>query len=107
MNGSLISSWTDLASIMVLNESQYAINPNTNLLMHNFISKYKQLAVTIPSQDISYLFSSAGQIKVSKVPGQQIYIFESQGATSITLKEMASFDKPFTMIVDGMHLIVE
>jgi len=107
MNGSPISSLTDLSSIMVLNESQYTINPNTNLLMHNFVSKYKQLAVVVNDPAINALFSNAGQIKVSKVPGQQIYIFESQGATRITLKEMAAFTKPFTMIVDGMDLVVE
>jgi len=92
---------------MVLNESQYTINPNTNVLMHNFVSKYKQLAVVVNEPSINALFSNAGQIKVSKVPGKQIYIFESQGATRITLKEMTSFTKPFTMIVDGMDLVVE
>lgn len=107
MNWSPISSLTDLASIMVLNESQYTINPNTNVLMHNFVSKYKQLAVVVNEPSINALFSNAGQIKVSKVPGKQIYIFESQGATRITLKEMTSFTKPFTMIVDGMDLVVE
>jgi len=107
MNGSQISSLTDLASIMVLNESNYTINPNTNLLMHDFVSKYKQLAVTVNPSTISNLLSNANNIKVSKVPGQQIYIFESQGATQITLKQMTSFTTPFTMIVDGMDLIVE
>jgi hypothetical protein len=111
MNGSSMKDMTDLSQIMVLNASTYAINPNTNLLLHDFVSKYKQLAVTISSSEISNLFSSAGQVKVSKVPGQQIYIFEkqsaNQGATRITLRQMQNLTTPFTMIVDGMDLVIQ
>jgi hypothetical protein len=63
--------------------------------------------VTINDPAINTLFSNAWQIKVSKVPWQQIYIFESQWASRITLKEMTWFTKPFTMIIDGMDLVVQ
>ncbi len=107
MRGTPLSELTDLSEIMVLNPSAYSIAPNTNLLMHDFISKYKQLAVNINDPDINALFANANQISVSKVPGQQIYIFESQWADRITLREMQWFTAPFTMIVDGMDLVVQ
>jgi hypothetical protein len=59
MNGSTMKDMTDLSEIMVLNASTYAINPNTNLLLHDFVSKYKQLAVTINDPAINTLFSNA------------------------------------------------
>lgn len=74
-----LSQSTDLANIMVLNASQYNVpSADTSMVTNNFVNKYKQLAVTITDPSINNLFSNAGQIKVSKVPGKQIYIFESQ-----------------------------
>jgi len=107
MNGTSIKDMTDLSEIMVLDASTYAINPNTNLLLHDFVSQYKQLAVTVNEPAINALFANASQIQVSKVPGKQIYIFESLGADRITLREMQWFSAPFTMIVDGMDLVVQ
>ena len=107
MNGVSVMDATDIPDIMVLNASSYATHPNTTTMLHDFVSKYKQLAVTVNDPSINALFANASQISVSKVPGQQIYIFSSQGADRITLRELQWFNRPFTMIIDGMDLVVQ
>jgi len=90
---------TDLASIMVLDESDYNGWTKIKSLMTTFISKYEKLAIkysTLPDWTI-----------VSKVPWQQIFVFKGNWQT-VTRDESANwYSKPFTAIFDNVNLIVK
>lgn len=106
MFGKPIMDSTDIRDIMVVDESKYDGGVDVNNLMRDFIEKQKKLALTIDRSQIQSYLSNNPTITVSKVPNQQIYIFEGNGG-SLKLKELSAFTKPFTMIVRNMDLVVE
>lgn len=106
MFGKPIMDSTDIRDIMVVDESKYDGGTDVNNLMRDFIEKQKKLALTIDRSQIQSYLSNNPTITVSKVPNQQIYIFEGNGG-SLKLKELGTFTKPFTMIVRNMDLVIE
>lgn len=96
---------TDLKDIMILDEWKYNASNNIYTSMTNFTKKYEKLAIKVNESAASHLIESNPWVKVSKVPNQQIYIFEWNG--TIKLKEQWSTTKPFTMIVKWLNLIVK
>jgi uncharacterized repeat protein (TIGR01451 family) len=98
---------TDLQNVTVQSTASYNGGTQLNSTINNTVSKYSKLAAKVNDNSLNSLFQAGWQVTISKVPGQQIYIFQSNGASSITLKELNSFTKPFTMIIQGMDLIIE
>ncbi len=96
---------TDLEKIMILDEWQYNASTNVYNLMTSFIKKYDKLAVKIDKSTVSNLIESNSSVQVSKVPNQQIYIF--QWNWDLKLKELWALSKPFTMIIKWLNLIVK
>lgn len=96
---------TDLDKIMILDEWQYNASSNVYSLMTSFIKKYEKLAIKIDKSLVSNMIESNSSVQVSKVPNQQIYIF--QWNWELKLKELANTGKPFTMIVKWLNLIVK
>ena len=90
---------------MVLDESDYSAGNQVQKLMTTFINKYQKLAVKVDPSLFANVFDQNDTLKISKVPGQQIYIFEGQG--KLTLKQLGGFTKPFTMIIKGLDLVVK
>lgn len=96
---------TDLDKIMILDEWQYNASSNVYSLMTSFIKKYEKLAIKIDRSLVSNMIESNSSVQVSKVPNQQIYIF--QWKWELKLKELANTSKPFTMIIKWLNLIVK
>lgn len=96
---------TDLKEIMILDEWRYNASNTIYTSMTNFTKKYEKLAIKVNESAASHLIESNPWVKVSKVPNQQIYIFEWNW--TIKLKEQWSTTKPFTMIIKWLNLIVK
>ena len=108
LDGDPILNTTDLADIMVLDESYYNGWIDITQLMDELINKYSTLAVEVTSQSILNLFNLWAWVTISKVPWQQVYIFKwSNNNDRIVLNELNSFTEPFTMIVRDMDLVVK
>lgn len=69
IDGTDIINNTDLADIMVLQESVYNGGTTVPTMMDNFINKYSKLAV-------KYGTVENGTITAYKVPGQDIVVFK-------------------------------
>lgn len=107
INDQPILNSTDINDILVVNESEYDGGTALPNLVSSFVSNYSNLGVAVNSASMANLFEGGNQITIKKVPGKQIYIFEGNGASRLTLKELNGFDKPFTMIVKNMDLVVK
>lgn len=98
INGDDLIDSTDLADIMVLNESDYNGGNSVASMMNAFINKYGKLAVKYGT----ILSDEGNTITTYKVPGQDIVVFKGNG--TLTYTDGASKTKPFTIIVDGPNI---
>lgn len=97
---------TDLASVMVLSESEYAGFGVINPMIENFVYRMEKLAVSTTSypenlerQWISY---------AKKVPNKDIYILYGKGNwTTITIENSTEIKKPFTLIIKDANLEIK
>lgn len=107
INDNPILNSTDINNVLVTNESHYNGGTALPSLVSSFVTNYSNLGVTVNNASFANLFEGGNQITIKKVPGKQIYIFEGNGANRLTLKELDAFDKPFTMIVKNMDLVIK
>lgn len=107
INDQPILNSTDINDILVVNESEYDGGSALPSLVSSFVTNYSNLGVTVNNASFANLFEGGNQITIKKVPGKQIYIFDGNGAPRLTLKELNGFDKPFTMIVKNMDLVIK
>lgn len=97
---------TDLADIMVLDESAYAGGSNVQTMINTFITKYTQLGITIANADLPDSLKNLG-ITVKVVPKQKIYILQSATHKEITMKNIASFTAPFTIVTKNIDVVIK
>jgi len=103
----LISS-TDLDKIMVLDESDYKGGDQVKTMISDFITKYEQLALTVPQSSLrGTVFENTSGITIKVVPNQRIYILQSTTPKEITLRDMNKFTAPFTIVTNNINLIIK
>jgi len=101
-NRESILSRTDIRDIMEIESADYKWWASFKRMVDDFVSQQERLAILV-SEDVEIDDAS---IKVKKVNWQQIYLMEWDWET-ITVKEMNSFDKSFTIITRWLNVVIE
>ncbi|MCF7834854.1 DUF11 domain-containing protein [Candidatus Gracilibacteria bacterium] len=105
IEGTKLIKKTDLESIMDVDAKDYDGGSALNTLVSSFVNKYDKLSTKL--NDFGFSNLTQGTItELKKVPSKQIYIIKGNG--TLTIKQLNSyFNKPFTLVVKGMDLVVE
>jgi hypothetical protein len=99
--GESIVKKTDLDKIMVLNANTYNGGTKIQTMMNDFVNKYEKLAIKIKTMN-------NGEISAAKVPSQNIVVLTGKGTLTISEEnDLGGFTKPFTLIIDGINIIVK
>jgi len=106
LDGTDLVNSTDLADIMVLNESVYNATNKVDTLINTFITKYSKLAITVDDQYLPTSLKGLG-ITVKVVPNQKIYILQSDTQKTITMKDITSFTAPFTIVTKNIDIVIK
>lgn len=109
LDGEDLIKSTDLADIMVLDESNYDGGSKVDTMINTFITKYDRLALTVPQSSLKgTAFENMSSITVKVVPSQKIYILEATTAwTPVELKNINKFTTPFTIVTKNIDLVIK
>ncbi len=106
LNGEELIKSTDLDDIMVLDDSDYDGGSTVRTMMDSFITKYNKLAITVDNQYLPSSLKNLG-ITVKVIPNQKIYILQSDTRKTITMKDITSFNAPFTIVTKNIDVIIK
>lgn len=98
---------TDLNEIMVLNESNYNGGTKVRSMIRNFITKYDNLALTVPKSSLKNTAFKDTDVTVKIVPSQKIYILQSDTRKTVLLENIQTFTAPFTIVTQNIDLIIK
>jgi hypothetical protein len=108
LDGTELIRSTDLDDIMVLDASEYQGGNQVKTMINDFISKYEQLALTVPQSSLKgTVFENMNGITIKVVPNQRIYILQSTTQKEIILEDMNKFTAPFTIVTNNINLIIK
>lgn len=98
---------TDLADIMVLDESVYNGSNKVQAMINTFITKYDKIALTVPTASLKDTAFEWLGITVKVVPKQKIYILSSATKKTITLQNIKKFTTPFTIVTKNLDVVIK
>jgi len=108
LDGTELIRSTDLDAIMVLDPSEYVGGIQVRTMINDFITKYEQLALTVPQSSLKWtVFENMSNISVKLVPNQRIYILQSTTQKDIILKDMKKFTAPFTIVTNNINITIK
>lgn len=107
INGENLINTTDLADIMVLDESEYDGGNKVDAMINTFITKYNKLAIAVPESSLKNTAFEGLDITVKVVPQQKIYILQSDTKKTITLQNIKKFTAPFTIVTKNIDLVIK
>ncbi len=107
LNGEELIKTTDLADIMVLDESEYDGGNKVDAMINTFITKYNKLAIEVPQSSLKNTAFEGLDIIVKIVPQQKIYILQSDTKKTITLQNIKKFTAPFTIVTKNIDLVIK
>ncbi|AHB40888.1 hypothetical protein P148_SR1C00001G0073 [candidate division SR1 bacterium RAAC1_SR1_1] len=106
LKGDPLVNKTDLASVMVLSESEYAGFGVINPMIENFVYRMEKLAVSTTKYPEN--LERDGITSAKKVPNKDIYILYGKGnGTTITIENSTNITKPFTLIIKDANLEIK
>lgn len=106
LDGTKLIDSTDLADIMILDESDYNASNQVQAMINTFITKYDKLAITVDNQYLPASLKDLG-ITVKVIPNQKIYILQSDTKKTITMKNITSFSAPFTIVTKNIDVVIK
>lgn len=107
IDGEHLIDSTDLNEIMVLNESNYNGGTKVRSMIRNFITKYDNLALTVPKSSLKNTAFKDTDVTVKVVPSQKIYILQSDTRKTVLLENIQTFTAPFTIVTQNIDLIIK
>ena len=107
LDGRKLIDSTDLADIMILDESDYNASNKVQAMINTFITKYDKLAITVPQSSLKNTAFEGLDITVKVVPQQKIYILQSDSKKTITMQNIKKFTAPFTIVTKNIDIIIK
>lgn len=101
INKEAIISRTDLADVMVLDESSYEWIWVTSPMIDSFVKSAERLAVSTKAPG-----NLASKVTAKKVPNKEIYILYGNN-NDLNIINWANISKPFTLIVKNANLVID
>jgi hypothetical protein len=76
-------------------------------MINDFITKYDNLALTVPESSLKNTAFEGKDVTVKIVPSQKIYILQSDTRKTVTLENIKTFTAPFTIVTQNIDLVIK